>query len=444
MKLSEIIEFIPPRKLQKGGNASFVEMAALPQNSRDIAYVFQKEFNGSGTRFRNGDTLLARITPCLENGKTVKVSCLKKNEVAHGSTEFIVMQAKEPQYDEDFIYYICRWSTFREYAIARMEGSSGRQRVDWRAIADYECELPDKEYRKRIGNTLKQIDDKIEKNNQINHALETIAQTLFKSWFVDFDPVKAKIVAKEQGQDLQLAAMMAISGKTAKQIAQIPLGKRTELATTADLFPDEMVESELGIIPKGWKELALYDTADYVNGAAFKANDFSKEKQGLPIIKIAELKSGISNQTEFSTKDFPEKYRINTGDILYSWSGSPETSLEAFKWFGGEGWLNQHIFKINTNSIEQKVFVYFLLKYLKPQLVEIAKNKQTTGLGHVTVADMKRIKIVFPDKKAFKILRAKLFPIFQLSSNCIQQNFILCNQRDTLLPRLLSGEITLH
>jgi type I restriction enzyme S subunit len=360
--------------------------------------------------------------------------------IATVDTHITIVRPKKSKVDPVFLGYLLKQNQSLIESLA--EGTTGQTELSRTQLGDLKFDLPiDKDIQRKIGEVMFLLDSKIEFNHRINQTLETIAQTLFKSWFVDFDPVKAKIAAKERGQDPQLAAMIAISGKTAEQIAQLPAAKRKELAETADLFPDEMAESELGMIPRGWKELALYDTADYVNGAAFKANDFSTEKLGLPIIKIAELKSGISKQTEYTLKDVPEKYRINSGDILYSWSGSPETSLEAFKWFGGEGWLNQHIFKINTNSIEQKVFVYFLLKYLKPQLIEIAKNKQTTGLGHVTVADMKRIKIVFPDKKALKFLSSKLLPAFQLSSNCIQQNYVLSKQRDTLLPRLLSGEV---
>lgn len=444
MKLSEIIDFNPTRSLKKGKVAPFIEMAALSQDSRDISYSFQKEFNGSGTKFKNGDTLLARITPCLENGKTAKVNCLKNDEIGHGSTEFIVLKSKEPEYDEDFVYYLCRWNKFRDYAIARMEGSSGRQRVDWKAIAEYECELPIKEKRKKIGFFLKQLDDKIANNILINKTLESIAQTFFKSWFIDFEPVLAKLEAIKHGEDPKLAAMLSISGKTEMELGRLSSETYNELESTVDLFPNELEETESGILPLGWKIISLYETAEYVNGGAFRNEDFSSEKEGLPIIKIAELKSGISPQTQYTTNDVAEKYRIDNGDMLYSWSGSPETSLEVFKWFGGKGWLNQHIFKINTDTKEQKVFVYFLLQYLKPQLIEIAKNKQTTGLGHVTVADMKRIKVVMPDDKGMQLIKNKIVPLFDKSSNCLQQNMVLAEQRDTLLPRLLSGELNFN
>ena len=236
--------------------------------------------------------------------------------------------------------------------------------------------------------------------------------------------------------------MMVISGKSTLELKKLPSDKYKEIAACADLFPDEMQESELGLIPKGWKVISLYETAEYINGGAFKNQDFSSIKDGLPIIKISELKSGISPQTLYTTALVHEKYLIDSGDILYSWSGSPETSLEVFKWCGGQGWLNQHIFKINTETKEQKVFVYFSLQFLKSQLIEIAKNKQTTGLGHVTVADMKRIKVVIPDNKGLQLIASRITPMFLKSSNCLQQNMILAETRDALLPKLLSGELS--
>jgi type I restriction enzyme S subunit len=301
--------------------------------------------------------------------------------------------------------------------------------------------LPDKDYQDKVVNILLSLENKINNNNRINQNLEQIAQALFKSWFVDFDPVKAKMEAIAQGNDPQLAAMEAISGKTAVETQGFASPEYDELRATADLFPEQLVESELGLIPEGWILKPLYETAEYVNGGAFKSKDFSESKEGLPIIKIAELKSGISAQTKYTSKEMPEKYRINNDDMLYSWSGSPETSLEVFKWYGGQGWLNQHIFKINTENIEQKVFVYYLLKFLKPQLIQIAKNKQTTGLGHVTVADMKRMQVVIPNDISFQLITDNFISLFEQASNCKKQNFILSQQRDTLLPRLLSGKI---
>jgi type I restriction enzyme S subunit len=195
IKITDFIDFNPKRVVKKGSIVPFVEMAALPVDSRDISLIGEREFKGSGSKFKNGDTLFARITPCLENGKTAKVSGLSGDVVAYGSTEFIVMVAKEPSYDEDFVYYLARLPEFRSYAQARMEGTSGRQRVPWQSVASFEYNFPPKERRKEVGAFLKVIDDKIQLNRKTNQTLEHIAQAIFKSWFVDFEPVKAKIAA---------------------------------------------------------------------------------------------------------------------------------------------------------------------------------------------------------------------------------------------------------
>ncbi|WP_249409502.1 restriction endonuclease subunit S, partial [Acinetobacter baumannii] len=263
--IKDIVNFNPSRPLSKGKEFPFIDMASLPVNGRDITEISNKVFNGGGAKFKNGDTLFARITPCLENGKTAKVENLPVGCIAHGSTEFIVLSAKSKD-DEDFVYYLARLPDFRSYAISRMEGTSGRQRVSWQALAEFNLRLPEKGKRKKIGEILKSIDDKIHLNNQINQTLESIAQVIFKSWFIDFDPVRAKIAAKQEGNDPELAAMCAISGKSEAELEQIAKEDFAELQATAALFPDELVESELGEVPKGWVVSIVGEQVQTVGG----------------------------------------------------------------------------------------------------------------------------------------------------------------------------------
>src|SRR5207244_9654981 len=121
------------------------------------------------------------------------------------------------------------------------------------------------------------------------------------------------------------------------------------------------------------------------------------ERPGLPISKIAELKSGITAQTKFSDLEMPNKYRVATGDMLFSWSGNPDTSIDTFVWSYGPAWLNQHIFRVLPHHQHERPFVLSTLKILRPVFAEIARNKQTTGLGHVTAEDMKRLFVSRPD-----------------------------------------------
>ncbi|WP_419635944.1 restriction endonuclease subunit S, partial [Thiolapillus sp.] len=296
-KITDFVSFNPKRTIKKGETKPFVEMAALPVDSRDISEIGSRTYKGGGSRFQDGDTLFARITPCLENGKTAKASGLGDGVIAHGSTEFIVLAAKEPEYDEDYVYYLARMPEFRAYAQSRMEGTSGRQRVSWRALAEFEFDFPDKEDRKEIGRILKSIDDKIQVNNQLNQTLEQIAQAIFKSWFVDFEPVKAKIAVLEAGgtaEQAELAAMSVISAKDEVALQQLQAEQPdayNELAQTAALFPAAMEESELGEIPEGWGVKRIGGMVERFSVGKKYSQKTASEKGSIPILDQG--KSGI-------------------------------------------------------------------------------------------------------------------------------------------------------
>lgn len=148
--------------------------------------------------------------------------------------------------------------------------------------------------------------------------------------------------------------------------------------------------------PKNWEEISLHNLARWINGKAFTGTDFNQKGLGLPILKIAEIKNGISDQTSFTDKEYDKEIFIKTGDILFPWSGTPETSIDILIWNGVNGWLNQHTFKVVPNSNMDKEFFYYLLRYLKVNFIKIASNKQMTGLGHVTVNDLKNLKVRIP------------------------------------------------
>ena len=183
-RLSEIAYINPRESLGKGVVAKKVPMDKLQPFCRDIPEFVLEEYKG-GTKFRNGDTIMARITPCLENGKIAKVSVLSDGEVGFGSTEYIVFRAIDGVSDADFLYYLICSPLVRNPAIKSMVGSSGRQRVQTDVVANLDIDLPPIEEQRKIGGLLKAIDDKIELNNAINDNLEQQAQALFKEWFID-------------------------------------------------------------------------------------------------------------------------------------------------------------------------------------------------------------------------------------------------------------------
>lgn len=162
---------------------------------------------------------------------------------------------------------------------------------------------------------------------------------------------------------------------------------------TATNFKD----TEIGSIPEDWRVLPIYNLAEWINGLAFKNIHFSEK--GKPVIKINELKYGVTDQTQFTEDNFSDKYLLKTNDLLFSWSGSPDTSIDAFWYRLQNGWLNQHIFKVKPVEDVKIEFLYYLFKANKQKFIEIARDKQTTGLGHVTIADLKRFFVALPPKK---------------------------------------------
>lgn len=160
-------------------------------------------------------------------------------------------------------------------------------------------------------------------------------------------------------------------------------------------------------LPRSWRPAPLASLASWINGRPFCEDDFTAG-EGLPVIKIAEVKAGISAQTRFATAGGDSATRISAGDLLFSWSGQPETSIDAFRWRGPDGWLNQHLFRVLPAAGVDKGFLFCMLRYLRPHFVEIARNKQTTGLGHVTMRDMQQIRCAVPPPPEQRAIAAVL------------------------------------
>ena len=437
-KLSDIVNFNPSRILKKGTVTPFIEMASLPTNTKFIKQIDEKPFSG-GSKFKNGDTLFARITPCLENGKTGKVTNLKDEIIGHGSTEFIVMSAKEPEFDEDYIYYFARLPEFREFAQQRMVGTSGRQRVAWQDLADFEFIFPPKEQRKKAAALLNIYDQKIDLNTQINQTLEQIAQALFKSWFVDFDPVRAKVQALSDGlsfEQAELAAMQAISGKTAEELtalSQTQPDRYAKLAETAKAFPCEMVEVDGVEVPKGWNLKALDEIANYQNGLALQKFRPEDNEPFLPVVKIAQLRQGYADGEEKAKASIKSECIIDNGDVIFSRSGSLLVDI----WCGGKAALNQHLFKV-TSKRYPKWFYYFYTKYHLAEFQRIAYDKAVT-MGHIKHEHLSAAKCIVPNDEL--LANKTLENILEKIIFNRLENFNLQDTRDLLLPRLLNGEM---
>jgi len=196
LPFSEAVIINPRIILERGKTYPHVDMAAMNPGSRNVYASVQRKYTGGGSRFQSGDTLMARITPCLENGKIALYRATHTQATAHGSTEFIVIRGRTDVTDSEFAYYLTQWEGVRSHAIDQMTGTSGRQRVPTDSLNHLTVSIPPLPEQRAIAHILGTLDDKIELNRRTNETLESMARALFKSWFIDFDPVRAKMTLK--------------------------------------------------------------------------------------------------------------------------------------------------------------------------------------------------------------------------------------------------------
>lgn len=341
------------------------------------------------------------------------------------SPDYIVFGCRDGALLPKFMDYHTSSALWSNWLSLAGEGSV-RERIYFRKLETYELILPDLSYQKTSVEILSSLDDKIELNRRMNEKLEALAQAIYKDWFVTFGPTRRKMEG--------IADPVAILG------GLIPDPSRA--ASLTALFTDSLSEEGL---PEGWGEVALLDLADWVNGAAYKNMHFvPSDAGGMPVVKIAELKAGISESTQFTNTHLGDRYRISNGELLFSWSGNPDTSIDTFIWTGGNAWLNQHIFAVRSNGRRSHPSLYVILKSLMPAFSEIARNKQTTGLGHVTKSDMSRTLIPEPPHALTQAFSSIVEPIYQRMVLSLHNTRMLTETRDYLLPKLISGAVRIR
>ena len=376
IRAADFIDFNPRLSLKKGDIATKVAMDKLKPFTKKIPETEKAEFNG-GAKFCNGDTVMARITPCLENGKTAYVDMLGDGEIGFGSTEFIVMRAKTGISDPQFVYYTAINPVFRNVAIKSMVGSSGRQRVQQSVLEELELSVPDLDEQRRIGDFLARIDEKIALNDRINDNLYAQAKAIFDNHFINIDA-----------------------------------------------------------IPAGWRKGNLLDIANYLNGLAMQKFRPQGNEIGLPVLKIKELRQGsCDDSSELCSLRIKPEYIIHDGDVIFSWSGSLLVDI----WCGGTCGLNQHLFKV-TSDIYDKWFYYLWTAHHLARFIAIAADKATT-MGHIKREELAKAEVLIPCEEDYTSLTSIMQPIFELIiSNRIEARK-LAALRDELLPKLMSGEI---
>ena len=379
-KLGDIVEFNPTERLPKGAIAKKISMDMLQPFTKDIFQYELQPYNG-GAKFRNGDTIMARITPCLENGKVSKVNILTKDEVGFGSTEYIVLRAIPNVSDPDFIYYLTISDLVRAPAIKSMVGSSGRQRVQQNVLETLELPIPPYDEQKKIAAILSALDEKIAINRAINDNLEQQAQSYFQELFVDnADPEWTTGTISDFGT--------VVGGSTPSKAK-----------------PEYYTESGIAWITP--KDLSINKSKFVSHGE----ND------------ITEL--GLKNS---SAAIMPE------GTVLFS-SRAPIGYIAIA---AGEVTTNQGFKSVVPKPEIGTPFVYFFLKTTLPVIEGMASG---STFKEVSGSTMKNVPAVIPDAETLAKFSDFCAPIFAQQRILEEQNQSLATLRDNLLPKLMSGEI---
>ena len=387
VRAADFIEFNPRMSIKKGTIATKVAMDKLQPFTKKILETEKASFTG-GSKFCNGDTIMARITPCLENGKTAFVDILGEDEIAFGSTEFIVMRAKEGISDPQFIYYLATSPLFRNTAIKSMVGSSGRQRVQQSVLDELVLNVPPLEEQKKISSVLGVLDQKIALNNEINDNLQQQAQAIYHSLFVSFDGTSANQLYKTE-------LGLIPTGWTVKPLSKVTTSIRTKVK--------ENDYKVLSAINTGQLQLS----EEYFNKQVFSKN--------------------ISNYIVVEPYDFAyNPARINIGSI----------GMNNFDFTGC-------VSPVYVVVRAEPNYHYFLNFFVKTK--RFSEEVKTRSSGSVrqslSYADFGQIKIAYPPAEVVEQFNREYVVRLKIIEHLKAENEKLASLRDTLLPKLMSGEI---
>lgn len=291
---------------------------------------------------------------------------------------------------------------------------------------------------------IKALDAKIRSNHRINQTLEDMAQAIFKSWFVDFDPVKAKIAAKQGGRDPQRAAMSAISGTPDAELDTLPPEQFAQLAATAALFPGEIEDSEIGEIPSGWAYGVLGDICSFTAGSAFKPVHQGSTEGDYPFIKVSDMNLAgnevfIQSANNYVSKaqQFEMKAKLHPlGATIFAKIGVALISNRR-RLLTTPTIIDNNL--MSASPVEGKSEQYFLYSMLST--INFNTLVSGTALPYINVSDLRKISIVRPPYDAGLAFETKTSAIFSMMQKLAAQSSILATTRDTLLPKLLSGEV---
>lgn len=377
-----------------------------------------------------GDILFARSSVKRSGaGQVAMVNEIPENCVFSGFT------IRFRPHDENtvlplFLLYLLRSPRYRE-EFTRIATGTTIHNLSQAALADICVPLPGIECQKRIAHILGTLDDKIELNRRMNETLEAMARALFKSWFVDFDPVidKALSVGNPIPEPLQ---------KRAEARKTLGAQRKPMPVSMAQHFPDRFVFNEkLGWIPEGWEAQSLDEIARYQNGLALQKFRPEDENDFLPVVKIAQLRQGYADGKEKASPKIKPECIIDDGDVVFSWSGTLMLDI----WCGGKAALNQHLFKVTSDQVP-KAFYYQYTQHYLAEFQRVAAGKAVT-MGHIKREHLKQALCVVPSEDLLEAYSGLTDPWLRKQALCRVENRQLACVRDTLLPKLLSGQLRL-
>jgi type I restriction enzyme S subunit len=333
------------------------------------------------------------------------------------SVGFVVVMGRPMATSQDFVNWVCGPNINAHYlkyillaeneALWRFASGTTHQTIYYPEAKAFHVCLPPRAQQDAIAAVLGALDHKIELNRTMGATLDAMARALFQSWFVDFDPVRAKL-----------------DGRAPPGLDE----------ATAALFPAELEETILGHTPKKWEILSLDKVAEYLNGLALQKYP-PGDGPTLPVIKIAQLRKGDSAGAERCNANLPPNYIVQDGDVLFSWSGSLEVEL----WCGGPGALNQHLFKVNSSEFPKWFYYLWTLHHLD-EFRLIAAGKATT-MGHIQRGHLTLAKALVPPLPLLEAMTNTMAPLIDHVVALRSQSQTLAALRDALLPSLLSGHV---
>ncbi len=392
-----------------GGDIPWIGIRDATANHGRIIYSTNETTNQLGIA-NSAARILPKDTVCLS--RTASVG-------------YVVVMGRPMATSQDFVNWSCGPALDYRYlkyafiaegnALLRFADGSVHQTIYFPEVKALHIAAPSRREQSAIADVLSALDDKIELNRKMNETLEALAQAIFRDWFVDFGPVRRKL----EGATDPVAIVGGLIPDAAKA------------APLAALFPHTFGESEL---PEGWEEKGLDEVAEFLNGLALQKYPPTGEDD-LPVIKIAELRSGITDKTNRANRSIADKYLIRDGDFLFSWSGS----LVAKFWTEGEGALNQHLFKVSSATRPRWFYSQWVHHHL-PEFQTIAASKATT-MGHIQRGHLSAARVIVPPVTTLAAMTEVVEPLIERMIHNDLESRTLVEIRDYLLPKLMSGEV---